>query len=99
MEPLLGAVDLSRHIHGLQWVITGGENGRQHRPVNPDWFRTLRDQCAAANVPFLFKQWEGETQRIIKAQGRQLDGVVHDGYPVPASTLASLSETQRSANA
>jgi protein gp37 len=25
--------------------------------MHPDWARFLRDQCAAANVPFLFKQW------------------------------------------
>jgi protein gp37 len=81
MEPLIGAVDLSRHIHGLQWVITGGENGAHFRPVDPDWFRSLRDQCAAADVPFLFKQWEGRGQKEIKAKGRELDGVVHDGYP------------------
>jgi protein gp37 len=23
----------------------------------PDWARSLRDQCAAAGVPFFFKQW------------------------------------------
>ncbi len=25
--------------------------------MHPDWARGLRDQCAAAGVPFLFKQW------------------------------------------
>ena len=25
--------------------------------MSPDWVRSLRDQCAAAGVPFLFKQW------------------------------------------
>jgi hypothetical protein len=25
--------------------------------MHPDWARSLRDQCAAAGVPFLFKQW------------------------------------------
>lgn len=81
MEPLVGPVDLSDVIGGLEWVITGGENGKHYRPVNPDWFRTIRDQCAAQEVPFLFKQWEGENQKVIKAKGRELDGVVHDGYP------------------
>ena len=81
MEPLLSHVDLSEHIHGLEWVITGGENGTHFRPVDPNWFRGLRDQCAAADVPFLFKQWEGRGQKEIKAKGRELDGVVHDGYP------------------
>ncbi|MEO0547529.1 MAG: phage Gp37/Gp68 family protein [Pseudomonadota bacterium] len=65
----------------LSWVITGGESGPNFRSANPDWVRSLRDQCAEADVPFLFKQWEGKTQAQIKAMGRELDGVVHDGYP------------------
>lgn len=42
---------------GLHWVICGGESGHGARPINPDWVRSLRDQCAAAGVPFLMKQW------------------------------------------
>lgn len=41
----------------IDWVIVGGESGRLARPMHPDWVRSLRDQCAAAGVPFLFKQW------------------------------------------
>ncbi|WP_424360212.1 phage Gp37/Gp68 family protein [Methylocystis parvus] len=44
--------------HGrLDWVICGGESGPNARPMHPDWARSLRDQCAAAGVPFFFKQW------------------------------------------
>lgn len=69
-EPLLGQIDLRRWIEiggldtdrglsnpGLDWVVAGGESGPQARPMHPDWVRSLRDQCAAAGVPFLFKQW------------------------------------------
>lgn len=41
----------------IKWVICGGESGPRARPMHPDWARSLRDQCAAADVPFLFKQW------------------------------------------
>lgn len=41
----------------IDWVIVGGESGPNARPMHPDWARSLRDQCAAAGVPFLFKQW------------------------------------------
>ncbi|WP_186239378.1 phage Gp37/Gp68 family protein [Burkholderia gladioli] len=41
----------------ISWVIAGGESGPGARPAHPDWFRSLRDQCAEASVPFLFKQW------------------------------------------
>ncbi len=55
-EPLLsdlGNVDLS----GIGWVIAGGETGSGARPMNPDWVRSLRDQCQEATVPFFFKSW------------------------------------------
>jgi protein gp37 len=45
----------------IDLVIAGGESGDGARPMHPDWARKLRDQCAAAGVPFFFKQW-GEWQ-------------------------------------
>lgn len=71
-EPLLGPVDLVVPFAGakvnsargarpgippLDWVVVGGESGPNARPMHPQWARGLRDQCAAAGVPFLFKQW------------------------------------------
>jgi protein gp37 len=44
-------------LRRLDWVIAGGESGPGARPMHPDWARSLRDQCAAAGVPFFFKQW------------------------------------------
>lgn len=41
----------------LDWVIAGGESGPRARPSCPSWYRALRDECVAAGVPFLFKQW------------------------------------------
>ena len=41
----------------VDWVVVGGESGRGARPMHPDWARSLREQCQAAGVPFLFKQW------------------------------------------
>lgn len=46
-------------LPGLDWVITGGETDQgkhKARPADPRWFRSLRDQCAAAGVPFHLKQ-------------------------------------------
>jgi protein gp37 len=64
IEPMLGPIDLDAFpIYGpdreqlLHWVIAGGESGSHARPSHPYWFRSLRDQCAAARVPFLFNQW------------------------------------------
>jgi protein gp37 len=56
----------------LDWVIVGGESGPNARPMHPDWARTLRDQCAAAGVPFFFKQW-GAWASVHDVRGANLD--------------------------
>lgn len=70
-EPLLGPLNLTTWLPherdtsqtrtewypGLSWVVAGGESGPDARPPDPAWFRTIRDQCYLAGVPFLFKQW------------------------------------------
>lgn len=59
----------------IDWVIVGGESGRNARPMHPDWARSLRDQCQAAGVAFHFKQhgeWapiEGHRVKVPKAEG------------------------------
>lgn len=56
-EPLLedlGEIDLT----GIDQVITGGESGPKRRPIEADWMRSIRDQCAAAGVAFFGKQWD-----------------------------------------
>ncbi len=52
----------------LDWVVAGGESGPNARPMHPDWARALRNQCADAEVPFLFKQW-GSWQVACEANG------------------------------
>lgn len=66
----------------LDWVIAGGESGPGYRAVDADWIRSLRDQCNASRVAFLFKQWGGRTP---KASGRELDGRTWDEYPESAA--------------
>jgi len=67
-EPVLGVLsDRDRDAAGIDWVICGGESGPAARPMHPDWARSLRDQCAAAGVPFFFKQW-GEWQQVMSQQ-------------------------------
>ncbi|SKS50647.1 DUF5131 family protein [Mycobacteroides abscessus] len=76
-EPLLGPIDLHADPIGkdsvfwighLDLVIVGGESGPSARPMHPDWARSLRDQCVAAGVPFLFKQW-GEFRPVLPSDG------------------------------
>lgn len=63
---------------GIGWLICGGESGPKHRPLDLDWARDLRDQCAAAEVPFFFKQVGGRTP---KAGGNELDGWTYQEFP------------------
>ncbi|MFG3621497.1 DUF5131 family protein [Nocardia sp. NPDC047654] len=76
-EPLLGPLD-GLVLDGIGWVIAGGESGADHRPMDPEWVRVIRDTCRAADVPFFFKQWGGRTP---KAMGRELDGQLWDEMP------------------
>jgi protein gp37 len=84
----------------IDWVVVGGESGPNSRPMHPDWARSLRDQCQAAGVPFLFKQWgsclpcswdgEDETGRtgcyIIDEEHSSVDyDVLGKGRPVSGS--------------
>jgi len=55
-EPMIGGFSLEKYLAKLAWVICGGESGSKKRPVHLDWARVLRDQCAAAGVPFFMKQ-------------------------------------------
>lgn len=59
-------------VQHLRWIIAGGESGPHARPSHPDWCRSLRDQCAAAGVPFLFKQW-GEWAPISQVPEQAID--------------------------
>jgi len=52
----------------LDWVIVGGESGSGARPMNPQWARDIRDQCAAADVPFFHKQ-NGEWLSVSECEG------------------------------
>jgi protein gp37 len=69
----------------LDWVICGGESGPGARPMHPDWARGLRDQCAAAGVPFLLKQWGEWAPREEWAPAERVAMVAIDsrGKPVP----------------
>jgi protein gp37 len=86
-EPLLGPIDLTPHLQvgtrgsdgkvrpDIHWVIAGGESGPKARPSHPDWFRSLRDQCATAGVPFFFKQWGEwwEVAHLLQEHGKALE--------------------------
>jgi protein gp37 len=59
LEPLLEPIDLQPEVADfgrIKWVIVGGETGPGARPMDPDWAREIRDQCAEYGVAFFMKQ-------------------------------------------
>jgi protein gp37 len=76
-EPLLS--DLGKlPLSNIDWVIVGGESGPGSRLMKKEWVENIQKQCAAANVPFFFKQWGGVHK---KAAGRMLDGKIYSEMP------------------
>jgi protein gp37 len=100
VEPMLSPLDLrpflGRGMGHVNWVIFGGESGVQARGPEDAvvWYRDLRDQCVAADVPLFFKQWGSfrqEADQLIKLRPRDprpqrdepaaLDGVIWQQLP------------------
>jgi protein gp37 len=63
---------------GIDWIVAGSESGPGARPCDIEWIRSLRDQCAAAEVPFFWKQHVENGRKIGLPM---LDGVTHDAFP------------------
>ena len=82
-EPLLGPVHLWLPFRRalLDWVIVGCESGPGHRPMDLNWVRSIRDQCAEVGVPFFFKQAYIDGKKV---EMPELDGRVWDERPVMA---------------
>jgi len=88
LEPLLGPLE-RLDLSGIDWVIVGGESGPGARPMRHEWATSIRDQCAAAGVPFFFKQWGGVQK---SRAGRTLEGRTHDAMPAGGpSALVKVS--------
>ena len=86
-EPLIGSL-AGMSLACIDWLVAGGESGLGARPCDPDWVRELREACEMAGVAFFFKQWGGRTP---KANGRTLDGVIHDAQPPMHSQLLATT--------
>jgi protein gp37 len=90
IEPLLEDIGVI-NLAGIHWVIVGGESGHGARPMHAAWAASLRDQCAAAHVPFFFKQWGGVQKR--KA-GRLLHGRTWDEQPERVQLIAPTNRKE-----
>ena len=91
-------------VYPIDWIIAGGESGPDARPAHPDWFRSVRDQCQEAGVPFFFKQWGEWTDRYtisgslpsgtskwIDPKGQFVDWQ-HDDVPLGSTMVAKVGK-------
>lgn len=89
VEPMLEPIDLkfkgdwsdgrNGRSDNIHWVVVGGESGPNFRPMELDWARSIRDQCAAVRVPFFFKQESG----MRPGTNPILDGKEYHEFPKP----------------
>jgi protein gp37 len=68
----------------LGWIVAGCESGPGARPAQVDWYRSLRDQCATASVPFFLKQAKHTPGDFISADalGRKCSATLAIGADV-----------------
>jgi protein gp37 len=77
IEPMLGPISLLNYIPALagnrlyfhssgnlDWVIVGGETGRNARPMQPNWVKSIEYRCQQSHVPFFFKKWGSNSSHI-----------------------------------
>ena len=83
-EPLLedlGELDLM----GIDWIIVGGESGRQARPMKEEWALNIKQQVDEAGKAFFFKQWgtwgSDGVKRDKHKNGKKLDGKICQAMP------------------
>ncbi len=91
MEPLLGPVDLTRATGStvfdtggegprdkapIDWIVVGGESGKNFRPLEMAWARDLRDQCSLARTAYFYKQGSGRmpgnAPYLVEEDGRKM---------------------------
>lgn len=58
IEPMLGPIILDSNAP--DWIICGGESGRDPREMNPQWARDLRDGASRLGRKFFMKQMTGK---------------------------------------
>ena len=81
-EPAIGPLD-DLSLSGIDWVIYGGESGKNYRDHNLDWPRAMRDKCRASGTAFFFKQSAAWRTEI----GTTLDGETIREYPTPIALV------------
>ncbi len=84
VEPLLEDIG-EVNLHGIHWVIVGGESGNKARLMERDWVDNVYRQCCKLDIPFFFKQWGtwggDKIKRNKKTNGRTYRGKTWNFMP------------------
>jgi len=87
-EPLLDKLDLKpgTWLPGegasgakIDWIVGGGEFGKDVKVCQPEWARDLRDQCVKTGTPFFWNHFGAHAPAGEAA--RQIDGVIYEALP------------------
>ena len=78
-EPLLENVEIP-HLDKIDWVIVGGESGKNARKIEKNWILAIKEQCEKSNTAFFFKQWGGKISKEKKKN--ELDGKKYLQFPI-----------------
>lgn len=72
VEPILGPINFTKaDAKVLDWVIVGGESGPNHREMNIEWAKDIKDWSVQNEVSFFFKQISGNKPGI--KSGTEID--------------------------
>lgn len=72
---------LPRNDRGIDWVIVGGESGRERRPMDLAWLRRIVEDCQDAGVAVFVKQ---DNAFVPDQRGRIPDDLWVREFPKPA---------------
>lgn len=83
-EPLLEDLE-ELDLSDIDWIIVGGESGRQARPMKEEWALNIKRQVDNAGKAFFFKQWgtwgSDGVKRDKRKNGKKLKGEICQAMP------------------
>jgi protein gp37 len=91
IEPLLEPLDMAAlDLHGIDFLVVGGESGAGYRPMPHEWVWPIRDACVAHGIAFWFKQSAGPRAGMGAAL-RHEDGTEHVWCALPTTARRDLT--------
>ena len=89
-EPALGPVTLSGHDEKPDWLIWGGESGKNCRPMDPaNGPGAIRNECLEMGIPVFAKQWgDYRNSPLVVERGMSDGGSQGNGPPRQGGSAA-----------